>query len=101
MGEFGGGERYGDNPFIYFEASEYLVQPQQKNEMPNPLKAMYEEIAPLLLRSPPSKRYPQQPTGMKGWDILTDQPSLTLFLVKHFNGLCGPQWKEKKDWRLT
>lgn len=79
MGEFGGGERYGDNPFIYFEASEYLVQPQQKNEMPNPLKAMYEEIAPLLLRSPPSKRYPQQPTGMKGWDILTDPLSELVF----------------------
>jgi hypothetical protein len=49
-----------------------LVKPQQQQEMPNPLRAMYEDLAPLLLRSPPSKRYPQQPTGMKDWDILTD-----------------------------
>ncbi len=79
MGEMGTGERWGENPFIYFEASEYLVQPQQKQEMPNPLRAMYEDIAPLLLRSPPSKRYPQQPTGRKGWDILTDPLSELVF----------------------
>ena len=79
MGEFGGGERYDDNPFIYFESSEYIVNPQSKQEMPNPLKAMYEELAPLLLRSPPSKRYPQQPTGMKDWDILTDPISELVF----------------------
>jgi hypothetical protein len=79
MGEFGSGERWGDNPFVYFEASEYLVQPQQKQEMPNPLRAMYEDIAPLLLRSPPSKRYPQQPTGRKSWDILTDPLSELVF----------------------
>ena len=79
MGEFGGGERYDDNPFIYFESNEYSVNPQNKQEMPNPLKAMYEELAPLLLRSPPSKRYPQQPTGMKDWDILTDPISELVF----------------------
>ena len=79
MGEFGSGERYGDNPFVFFEASEYIVEPQLKQEMPNPLRAMYEDIAPLLLRSPPSKRYPQQPTGRKGWDILTDPLSELVF----------------------
>ena len=51
MGTFGGGERYDDNPFIYFESEEYIIQPQQKQDMPNPLRAMYEDIAPLLLRS--------------------------------------------------
>ena len=79
MGTFGGGERYDDNPFIYFESAEYIIQPQQKQDMPNPLRAMYEDIAPLLLRSPPSKRYPQQPTGRKEWDILTDPISELLY----------------------
>ena len=79
MGTFGGGERYDDNPFIYFESEEYIIQPQQKQDMPNPLRAMYEDIAPLLLRSPPSKRYPQQPTGRKEWDILTDPISELLY----------------------
>ncbi len=72
MGTFGSGERYDDNPFVFFASDEYIINPQQRQEMPNPLRAMYEDLAPLLLRSPPSKRYPQQPTGMKEWDILTD-----------------------------
>jgi len=48
------------------------VDTQERKEMPNPLRALYEEVAPLLLRSPPSERYPQEPTGRKEWDILTD-----------------------------
>ncbi len=79
MGSFGSGERYDDNPFVFFMSDEYIINPQQKQEMPNPLKAMYEDLAPLLLRSPPSKRYPQQPTGMKEWDILTDPVSELVF----------------------
>ena len=72
MGTFGSGERYGDNPFIFFESGEYIINPQSQQDMPNPLRAMYEDLAPLLIRSPPSKRYPQQPTGRKSWDVLTD-----------------------------
>jgi len=72
MGTFGSGERYGDNPFIFFESNEYIVNPQSQQDMPNPLRAMYEDLAPLLVRSPPSKRFPQQPTGRKAWDVLTD-----------------------------
>ena len=72
MSDFGSGARYDDNPFIFYVSDEYLVKPQESQEMPNPLRAMYEDLAPLLLRSPPSERYPQQPTGMKDWDILTD-----------------------------
>tara|TARA_Y100000996_G_scaffold413072_1_gene400513 strand:+ start:2444 stop:3472 length:1029 start_codon:yes stop_codon:yes gene_type:complete len=79
MGTFGSGERYDDNPFVFFVSDEYIVDPQQRQEMPNPLRAMYEDLAPLLLRSPPSKRYPQQPTGMKEWDILTDPISELVF----------------------
>ena len=55
MGTFGSGERYGDNPFIFFESNEYIVNPQSQQDMPNPLRAMYEDLAPLLVRSPPSK----------------------------------------------
>jgi len=72
MSAFGTGEAYDENPFVFFQSAEYVINPQQRQEMPNPLRAMYEELAPLLLRSPPSKRYPQQPTGMKDWDVLTD-----------------------------
>lgn len=72
MGTFGSGERYGDNPFIFKESDEYILNPQSQQDMPNPLRAMYEDLAPLLIRSPPSKRYPQLPTGRKGWDVLTD-----------------------------
>ena len=79
MGTFGSGERYDDNPFVFFASDEYVIDPQEKQEMPNPLRAMYEDLAPLLLRSPPSKRYPQQPTGMKEWDILTDPLSELVF----------------------
>ena len=39
--------------------------------MPNPLRAMYEDLALLLVRSPLQK-IPQQPTGRKAWDVLTD-----------------------------
>tara|TARA_Y100000034_G_scaffold45651_1_gene56095 strand:+ start:3935 stop:4987 length:1053 start_codon:yes stop_codon:yes gene_type:complete len=72
MSAFSEGEAYDDNPFVFFMSDEYIINPQQTQEMPNPLRAMYEDLAPLLLRSPPSKRYPQMPTGMKDWDVLTD-----------------------------
>jgi len=79
MSAFGTGEAYDENPFVFFKSDEYVLNPQQKQEMPNPLRAMYEDLAPLLLRSPPSKRYPQQPTGMKEWDVLTDPLSELVF----------------------
>jgi len=79
MGTFGSGERYGDNPFIIFKSSEYIINPQSQQDMPNPLRAMYEDLAPLLIRSPPSKRYPQLPTGRKAWDVLTDPISELIF----------------------
>ena len=79
MGTFGSGERYGDNPFIIFKSSEYIINPQSPQDMPNPLRAMYEDMAPLLIRSPPSKRFPQQPTGRKAWDVLTDPISELIF----------------------
>ena len=47
MGTFGSGERYGDNPFIFFESGEYIINPQSQQDMPNPLRAMYEDLAPL------------------------------------------------------
>lgn len=79
MSAFGTGESYDDNPFVFFMSDEYIIEPQSKQEMPNPLRAMYEDLAPLLIRSPPSKRYPQQPTGMKSWDVLTDPISELVF----------------------
>jgi len=79
MSSFDGGARYDDNPFIFMESDEYVENPKAGQEMPNPLRAMYEDLAPLLLRSPPSKRYPQQPSGMKAWDILTDPISELVF----------------------
>ena len=50
MGTFGSGERYGDNPFIIFKSSEYVINPQSPQDAPNPLRAMYEDMAPLLIR---------------------------------------------------
>jgi len=82
MGTFGSGERYDDNPFVFKESSEYVINPQSQQDMPNPLRAMYEDLAPLLIRSPPSKRYPQQPTGRKGWDVLTDPISELILTSK-------------------
>lgn len=79
MGAFGSGDRWSDNPFIYYGQDEHLVPPQRKQDMPNPLRAMYEDLAPLLIRSPPSKRYPQQPTGRRAWDVLTEPISELIF----------------------
>ena len=79
MGAFGSGDRWSDNPFVFFGTDEHLVPPQRKQDMPNPLRAMYEDLAPLLIRSPPSKRYPQQPTGRKTWDVLTEPISELIF----------------------
>ncbi len=79
MSGFGTGERWSNNPFIYYGQEDHLVPPQRKQDMPNPLRAMYEDLAPLLIRSPPSKRYPQQPTGRKTWDVLTEPISELIF----------------------
>jgi hypothetical protein len=72
MGNINTGDRWDENPFIFYEFGEDIVDTQERREMPNPLRALYEDVAPLLLRSPPSERYPQEPTGRKEWDILTD-----------------------------
>ncbi len=72
MGNINTGDRWDDNPFIFYEFDEDIVDTQEKLEMPNPLRALYEEVAPLLLRSPPSERYPQELTGRREFDILID-----------------------------
>ena len=80
MSAFSEGESYDENPFVFFMSDEYIINPQSTQEMPNPLRAMYEDLAPLLLRSPPSKRYPQQPTGMKdlGMSLQTRFPNWSI-----------------------
>ena len=75
MGEFNVGEKVAENPFIFYEEEELLNQGLEKLSPPSPHRAMYEELAPLLLRSPPAKRYPQEPSGTKGWDVLIDPMS--------------------------
>jgi len=72
MGNISTGERWDENPFIFYKMDEYILDTQEKKDMPNPLRALYEEVAPLLLRSPPSERYPQELTGRKEFDILID-----------------------------
>ena len=75
MGEFNIGERWDENPFVFFEDEEMLNKGLEKLSPPSPYRAIYEKLAPLLLRSPPAKRYPQEPTGTKGWDVLVDPVS--------------------------
>jgi len=75
MGEFNVGEKVAENPFIFYEEEELLNQGLEKLSPPSPHKAIYEKLAPLLLRSPPAKRYPQEPSGTKAWDVLIDPMS--------------------------
>lgn len=72
MGEFNVGEKVAENPFIFYEEEELINQGMERLAPPSPHKAIYEKLAPLLLRSPPAKRYPQEPSGTKGWDVLID-----------------------------
>ena len=72
MGEFGGNERWDENPFVFFQEGELINEGMEKINPPNPIRAIYEDIAPLVLESPPSKRYPQEPSAVTGFNILTD-----------------------------
>ncbi len=75
MGEFNVGEKVAENPFIFYEEEELINQGLERLSPPSPHKAIYEKLAPLLLRSPPAKRYPQEPSGTKAWDVLIDPMS--------------------------
>jgi len=72
MGEFNVGERWDENPFVFFGEGEMINQGLDKVAPPNPVRAIYENLAPLIIRSPPAKRYPQEPSGVAGFNILTD-----------------------------
>ena len=72
MGEFNIGERWDENPFVFFEQDELVNAGLERLSPPSPHRAIYEELAPLLLRSPPAKRYPQEPSATKAWDVLID-----------------------------
>lgn len=72
MGEFNIGARWDENPFVFFGEGELIGGGLEKVAPPNPIKAIYENLAPLIIRSPPAKRYPQEPSGVAGFNILTD-----------------------------
>lgn len=61
-----------DNPFIFYEESEYLEEGKERDTYPNPLRAIYDDLAPLLFESEPSTRYPKEFSAVKGFDILID-----------------------------
>lgn len=72
MGEFGGNEKWNENPFVFFEEGELINEGMEKMSPPSPIRAIYEKLAPLIIRSPPAKRYPQEPSGVAGFNILSD-----------------------------
>lgn len=72
MGEFGGNEKWNENPFVFFNEGELINQGMEKMSPPNPIRAIYENLAPMIIRSPPAKRYPQEPSGTASFNILTD-----------------------------
>lgn len=72
MGEFNVGERWDENPFVFFAEGELINQGLERVSPPSPIRAIYEQMAPLIIRSPPAKRYPQEPSGVAGFNILTD-----------------------------
>lgn len=72
MGEFGGNEKWNENPFVFFAEGELINQGMEKMSPPNPIRAIYENLAPMIIRSPPAKRYPQEPSGTASFNILTD-----------------------------
>ena len=73
MGDFSTGDvLVKDNPFIFYIESEKRIETGKKQEYPNPLRAIFDDLAPLLFESEPSTRYPQEFSGVKGFDILND-----------------------------
>jgi hypothetical protein len=73
MGDFSTGDvLVKNNPFIFYIESEKRIETGKKQDYPNPLRAIFDDLAPLLFESEPSTRYPQEFSGVKGFDILTD-----------------------------
>ena len=73
MGDFSTGDvLVKNNPFIFYIESEKRIETGNKQEYPNPLRAIFDDLAPLLFESEPSTRYPQEFSGVKGFDILND-----------------------------
>lgn len=73
MGDFSTGDvLVKDNPFIYYIEGELRIETGNRQEYPNPLRAIFDDLAPLLFESDPSTRYPQEFSGVKGFDILND-----------------------------
>ena len=73
MGDFSTGDvLVKTNPFIFYVDSEDKIETGKKQDYPNPLRAIFDDLAPLLFESEPSTRYPQEFSGVKGFDILTD-----------------------------
>lgn len=73
MGDFSTGDvLVKENPFIFYEQSEKKIETGKRSDYPNPLKAIFDDLAPLLFESEPSTRYPQELSGVKGFDILND-----------------------------
>jgi len=73
MGDFSTGDvLVKNNPFIFYIENEKKIETGKKQEYPNPLRAIFDDLAPLLFESEPSTRYPQEFSGVKGFDILND-----------------------------
>ena len=73
MGDFSTGDvLVTTNPFIFYVDSEDKIETGSRQDYPNPLRAIFDDLAPLLFESDPSTRYPQELSGVKGFDILTD-----------------------------
>ena len=78
MSAFSEGESYDDNPFVFFMSDEYIINPQSTQEMPNPLRAMYEDLAPLLCYAPPQEHGSLEETNILCHFL--DSPSHQLLL---------------------
>ena len=52
-----------NNPFIFYQDSEDMIETGNRQDYPNPLRAIFDDLAPLLFESDPSTRYPQEFSG--------------------------------------
>ena len=71
-----------DNPFIFYQDSEDRIETGNRQDYPNPLRAIFDDLAPLLFESDPSTRYPQEFSGVKGFDIWPSEVQSIKFAMK-------------------
>lgn len=72
MGSFSTNTAAEDNPFTFTLPADPVEEGKERDEYPNPLRAIYDDLAPLLFESEPSTRYPKEFSAVKGFDILID-----------------------------